>query len=59
MIERDHRFIKRRDQHMCRVKLIISASAILDGTEAVNMIRKRQFDLPLGSGFGQISEVAE
>ena len=59
MIEQDHRFIKRRVRSMGGFKSFFSASATLEGIEAANMIRKRQFENAEMTGFQQFSQLAE
>ncbi|MES0827983.1 cation transporter [Ruegeria sp. SCP11] len=56
--KQDHQFIKGPVRQMCGFKSIVSASTVLNSFEAVNMIRKRQFDLVCASGFRQFAEVA-
>ncbi len=58
LIEKDHRFIKRRVRHMCGFKSFRSASATLGGIEVANMIRKRQFPSNTTSGFQLFAEIA-
>lgn len=58
LIEQDYRFIKRRVRHMCGFKSFGSASAILDGIEVANMIRKQQFPNATTSGFQLFAEIA-
>lgn len=57
MIEQDHRTIKRRVRPMLGFKYFVSASAMLEGIEVANMIRKGQLTSGL-SPFAQFAALA-
>ncbi|WP_299951984.1 IS6 family transposase [uncultured Ruegeria sp.] len=57
IIEKDHRFIKRRIRPMLGFKSFTSAASVLAGIELVNMIRKGQFT-PRLRPFQQFAQLA-
>nr|WP_282170390.1 DDE-type integrase/transposase/recombinase [Ruegeria atlantica] len=59
LIEQEHRFIIRRVRHMCGFKLFNFTSATLEVIEVSNMLRKRQFQNTVTSGFLLFAEIAE